>query len=171
MWVSQERQDEIERSTNIRDQRCRKYNNLQFLLWTVLYEYNNIISCRFILFHILYLNINVMFNLYRRNCEKIWILNLRNYIIQFIALIRMLKIFFYYLYRCMFQSMCSLYYHALRETMFCLVGRMTNITCTMMDGFQFQFENETDTFVMTFKLEINALFAHLFTPREGKGEW
>ena len=43
--------------------------------------------------------------------------------------------------------------------------------CTMMDGFQFQFENETDTFVMTFKLEINALFAHLFTPREGKGEW
>ena len=108
MWVSQERQDEIERSTNIRDQRCRKYNNLQFLLWTVLYEYNNIISCRFILFHILYLNINVMFNLYRRNCEKIWILNLRNYIIQFIALIRMLKIFFYHLYRCIFQSMCSL---------------------------------------------------------------
>ena len=83
----------------------------------------------------------------------------------------MLKTFFYYLYRCIFQSMCSLYYHALRETMFCLVGRMTNITCTMMDGFQFQFENETDTFVMTFKLEINALFAHLFTPREGKGEW
>ena len=86
MWVSQERQDEIERSTNIRDQKSRKYNNLPFLLrWSVLYEYNNMISCRFILFHILYLQhkCNVQFIQKRlRKKDGYWdylYLNRRNY--------------------------------------------------------------------------------------------